>query len=58
MFLHIDFAMQCPLLQLSGGTTLPCWSTREALGQGKQKSTTSFKIVISFVCLFPVRLAL
>ena len=46
MFPHIDFAMRCPLLQLSisplqlvsGGTTLPCWSTREALGQEKQKS--------------------
>ena len=46
MFPHNDFAMRCPLLQLSisplqlvsGGTTLPRWSTREAPGQEKQKS--------------------
>ena len=36
MFVHINSAMRCPLLQLSisplllvsGGTTLPCWSTK------------------------------
>ena len=36
MFVHINSAMRCPLLQLSisplllvsGGTTLPCWCTK------------------------------